>query len=254
VGTLTATASSGVATFSTLGIRGFGGTAYTITYTASGLTTATQSVTPSALIVGNTGPGGGKIYYVAGSAGFTCGPTLNETCYYLEAAPGTTVPESEWDENDSSTWNPGAYLWSAVFYEWSGNDTEYVAGIRERNAIGTGYANTLAMIAQSNTPNMAGTISQAYRGNGLSDWYLPSLDESIQFLSLSNQYPLGQYVENGGFWVSTEVDWCSLDSCYLMMPDYASTLWGGNSLTMSVTNKKFTEWEMGALVWPVRSF
>ncbi|MFM8816225.1 MAG: beta strand repeat-containing protein, partial [Actinomycetes bacterium] len=51
VGTTTATASSGVATFSNLGISGTAGTAYTITYSASyggnALTVATQSVTPT---------------------------------------------------------------------------------------------------------------------------------------------------------------------------------------------------------------
>ncbi|MEY3358501.1 MAG: hypothetical protein RIR87_1560, partial [Actinomycetota bacterium] len=51
VGTTTATATSGVATFSNLGISGTSGTAYTITYSASyggsSLTSATQSVTPT---------------------------------------------------------------------------------------------------------------------------------------------------------------------------------------------------------------
>ena len=51
VGTRTATASNGVATFSDLGISGTAGTAYTITYSASyggsALTVATQSVTPT---------------------------------------------------------------------------------------------------------------------------------------------------------------------------------------------------------------
>ncbi|MCX6513349.1 MAG: Ig-like domain-containing protein, partial [Actinobacteria bacterium] len=51
VGTRTATASNGVATFSNLGISGTAGTAYTITYSASyggsALTVATQSVTPT---------------------------------------------------------------------------------------------------------------------------------------------------------------------------------------------------------------
>jgi len=51
VGTITATASSGIATFSDLGISGTAGTAYTVTYSASfggnSLTVATQSVTPT---------------------------------------------------------------------------------------------------------------------------------------------------------------------------------------------------------------
>lgn len=45
VGSTTATASSGVATFSNLGISGTAGTAYTITYSSGSLTSATQSVT-----------------------------------------------------------------------------------------------------------------------------------------------------------------------------------------------------------------
>jgi hypothetical protein len=45
VGVETATAISGVATFSNLGISGSAGTAYTITYSTSGVTAVTQSVT-----------------------------------------------------------------------------------------------------------------------------------------------------------------------------------------------------------------
>jgi hypothetical protein len=36
------------------------------------------------------------------------------------------------------------------------------------------------MIAQSNTADRAGTIAQAFKGGGLSDWYLPSTDELNQ--------------------------------------------------------------------------
>jgi len=169
VGTATATASSGVSTFSNLGIRGFSGTAYTITYTAPDLTTATQSVTPSALIVGDTGPGGGNIFYVAAtSAGFDCGPTTTETCYYLEAASTT------------ATTNP----WTDAEYAWSGNTTVLIGATAQGTAIGTGYKNTLAIIGQSgggNTAERAGTISRAYGGpNTLTDWFLPSQNELNQ--------------------------------------------------------------------------
>ena len=47
VGTVTATASSGVATFTDLGISGSTGTEYTITYTVTNLTAATYSITVS---------------------------------------------------------------------------------------------------------------------------------------------------------------------------------------------------------------
>jgi hypothetical protein len=187
VGTATATASSGVATFSNLGIRGFGGTAYTITYTASGLTTDTQSVTPSALIVGNTGPGGGKIFYLATtSAGFTCGSSLSETCYYLEAAPTT-----------------GTSLWTDATYAWSGNVAGAIGATAQGTAIGTGYANTLAIVGQSETAARAGTISRAYRGpNSLSDWFLPSKDELGELYS--QRTPVGDFADGNPYWSSSE--------------------------------------------------
>jgi hypothetical protein len=168
VGTATATASSGVATFINLGIKGISGTTYTITYTASGLTSATQSVIPTALTIGAAGQGGGRIFYVAASeAGFSCGPTLSETCYYLEAAPTT-----------------GTNNWTDAVYWWSGNNTTLIGVTAQRTAVGTGYANTLAIVTQvdgGNSTEKAGTISRAYGGpNSLTDWYLPSKDELNQ--------------------------------------------------------------------------
>ena len=172
VGTATATASSGVATFSNLGIRGYGtATTYTITYTAAGLTTATQSVTPSALIVGNTGPGGGKIFYVATSTGFNCGPTTTEKCYYLEAAPTT--------DGTTNKWTDVLRFWSADANNNKSTSVPNARGI----VIGTGYKNSLAIVAQSGNVALtsAAVAASEYRGpNNLTDWYLPSKDELNQ--------------------------------------------------------------------------
>ena len=108
--------------------------------------------------VGDTGPGGGKIFYVS-SASFSCGPTLNLTCTYLEAAP--TIGSSSW--TDTST-------------AWSGDENNAIGSTTPD--IGTGFKNTLAMIAHDATAGKAGTITRAYRGpNNLTDWYLPSTDE-----------------------------------------------------------------------------
>jgi hypothetical protein len=189
VGTATATASSGVATFSNLGIRGFGGTAYTITYTASGLTTDNQSVTPSALIVGNTGPGGGKIFYLATtSAGFTCGSSLSETCYYLEAAPTS-----------------GTSAWADVTRTWS-TGVNQSASVPNANgtAIGTGYKNSLAIVAQTNNveASSAAVAASGYGGpNNLTDWFLPSKDELNQLRV--QRATLGGF-ETGSYWSSSE--------------------------------------------------
>jgi hypothetical protein len=174
VGTATATASLGVATFSNLGIRGYGDTAYTITYTAAGLITATQSVTPSALFVGNSGPGGGKIFYVATSTGFNCGPTNTEKCYYLEAAPTT--------DGTTNKWTDVLRFWSADANNNKSTSVPNAAGSAAA-AIGAGYKNSLAIVAQTGNleATSAAVAASEYRGpNNLTDWYLPSKDELNQ--------------------------------------------------------------------------
>jgi hypothetical protein len=173
VGTTTATASAGVATFTNLGVEGTRGTTYTVTYSVTGLTAATASITPTNTIcdgttftcqIGDTGPGGGIIFYVAAGTFTQLGATggmCTNTCKYLEAAP-----------------TAGTNAWTDNAYVWSGNlDTVVTSG----TGIGTGYQNTVNMVTQSNTANRAGTVSQAYRGpNNLTDWFLPSQDELNQ--------------------------------------------------------------------------
>jgi hypothetical protein len=192
VGISTATASAGVATFTGLGVNGTIGSTYTITYTASGLTVATATVilTCNGITftckVGDTGPGGGKIFYVApANTPFACGPTLAEFCRYLEAAPTT-----------------GANAWIDAPYAWSGT-TARIGVNAQGTAIGTGYANTLAIVNQSNTAERAGTISRAYGGpNNLSDWYLPSKDELNEFYKERNN--VGAALSSS-YWSSSEV-------------------------------------------------
>jgi hypothetical protein len=138
-------------------------TNYTITATnASGSATRTFTLTVTAVVytVGQTGPGGGTVFYVAATP-FACGPTLATTCTYLEAAPTSNTVANYWTD--------ARYAWGA-FIE---NNGDYV--------IGSGYSNTLAMVTPptgDNTAGKAGTIARAYRGpNNLTDWFLPSKDE-----------------------------------------------------------------------------
>ena len=117
--------------------------------------------------VGDTGPGGGIVFYKAVSA-FACGPTLAASCLYLESAP--------------ANWSGGSD--SAISISWSGNTTQSVGSgggdTATATAIGWGYRNTLAAVAQSNTSNKVITRARAYTGGGLSDWFVPSKDELNQ--------------------------------------------------------------------------
>jgi hypothetical protein len=189
VGVTTATASSGVATFTNLGLDGTVGTTYTITYTAPGLNPATASVTLTSTLcdgttftcqVGDTGPGGGKIFYVAPET-FSCGQTLTSTCKYLEAAPITGV----------GAWTDNTYTWSENLNAATGATA---------TAIGTGYSNTLKMVRQVGAGTTgAGSVARNYRGGGKNDWYLPSKDEL-------NEITLNQALlsATAGYWSSSE--------------------------------------------------
>ena len=120
--------------------------------------------------VGDTGPGGGVIFYVAPSL-FDCGPTLTQKCKYLEHARTT-----------------GTNPWTDVKIAWSGETSTALSTTSD--AIGTGYKNTLAMVNQAgggSTSDRAGTATRAYRGpNNLTDWYLPSMDELDELRAQSN--------------------------------------------------------------------
>jgi hypothetical protein len=195
VGTTTATASSGVATFTGLGVNGTIGTEYTITYTSGSLTSATATVTLTSTTcdgtftcqVGDTGPGGGIVYYVSASDFTSTGSTCDTSCKYLEVAP--------------SGWNGGTdpqKPWATGTYE-SGNTILGISGItndatayNNASGIGLGYANSSAIVTQNgiysaSTNNYAAGAARAYTGGSKTDWYLPTTAE----LNLLCQWNLG---------------------------------------------------------------
>jgi len=119
--------------------------------------------------LGATGPGGGIVFYVD-SDGFACGPTLNLTCTYLEAAP------AGWHGGEDPT------------RAWSGN-TDTTVGTS--GLLGHGYANTLAATAQDSTPDRAITLAHDYANDGRVDWFLPSNRELNELCKYARQQPTG---------------------------------------------------------------
>jgi hypothetical protein len=186
IGSNTATAVSGVATFNDLGIDGYGGFTYTITYRVDGLTVATSTIALTGINcdgssftckLNDIGPGGGKIFYVS-SGTFTqvdaTGSMCSTTCKYLEAAPGA--------------WSSG--------YQWSENQNTLIG--TTANGIGTGYSNTLKIIAQSGAGSSgAASVAKNYGGG----WFLPSYSELYELYSFNTIF--GGFPENR-YWSSTE--------------------------------------------------
>ena len=144
-------------------------TAYTFTVTAtnaagtSAASAASAAVTPvlscaegGACEVGNTGPGGGKVFYVRADNGtFTStGSDCNTACKYLEAAPADQSTGIVWCSNTTTALNTRG------------------------TAIGTGMANTTT--ADTTCTSGAIQIAADYTNNGKADWHMPSKDELNQ--------------------------------------------------------------------------
>ena len=195
IGSNTATAVSGVASFSDLGLDGYGGSDYTITFSADGLTNASTTIALTGINcdgksftcrLGDTGPGGGKVIYVASGTFIqsdATGSMCSSECKYLEAAPNTEA--------------------LTYIYQWSENTNNTIG--TTSTAIGTGYSNTLKIIGQSGAGTSgAASAARNYRGpNNLTDWFLPSIDELYElsfFNSFFGGFPASEH------WSSSEVN------------------------------------------------
>jgi hypothetical protein len=207
VGTTTATASAGIATFVGLGVDGNIGTTYTITYTAEGLTVATATVTLTGTTcdgisftckVGDIGPGGGTVFYVASETFTQVGATGSmcaTNCKYLEAAP--------------NTWSGGADPSLSWATNVNSNQTTAVTGA-DQTAIGSGYQNSIDIVNQAGNvaATSAAVAARGYAGGSKNDWFLPSKDELNELYSRSAT--VGGFVANF-YWSSSEFSFASAE-------------------------------------------
>ena len=106
--------------------------------------------------LGDTGPAGGWVFYDKGS--------YSDGWRYLEAAPS--------DQSTGIQW-----------YNGSNVDTGAIG-----SAIGTGQANTTAIVAKQGAGSYAAQLCNDLTVGGYSDWFLPSKDELNQmYLNLKKQ-------------------------------------------------------------------
>ncbi len=194
IGTTTATAVNGIATFSNLGITAGSGT-YTITYSSGALTSTSHSITVTAscatggtCIVGDTGPGGGRVFYVAAADFTSTGSDCATACRYLEAAPSdssvsTWATSTAFCYADESTTGNMRCDENSIY---SGTSAAQGALRTAATAIGMGMANTNQAYARITTAGSAATSAYApgkawaYTNNSKTDWHLPSKDELNQ--------------------------------------------------------------------------
>ena len=138
-----------------------------------------------AIVIGDTGPAGGIIIYIAdGLEGRTLGFD-DSTAYYLEAAPTNQATGIVW---------------------WSREAANISLGTQ--TGIGMGRRNTSLIIRNHpedtayTTYNYAAKAAVAYTGGGKSDWFLPSKDELNEMYKARTH--LG--ISSGRFWSSSQDD------------------------------------------------
>ncbi len=144
------------------------------------------------LNIRDTGPAGGKIFYINPNAG-------KDGWKYLEAAPEST-------EFTSIQWQ---------------NPEKLIGNEAMGTAIGTGKSNTAAIIAwlgnndakqKNRAAQLCGSLKTEHNGVVFNDWFLPSKDElNMIFLNLKSgkdkknkEYsPVGGFADKG-YWSSSE--------------------------------------------------
>jgi len=151
-----------------------GGTEFTASTTVTANITVYAKWTQTVFAIGDTGPGGGIVFYVTadGMSG-------------LEAAP--------------ELWNSGS---ADPYASWSNVTTTAVG--TTGTALGTGLANSNAIIAQGGHTASAALICRNYTGGGYTDWYLPSRDELLEMYA-QRAYIGGLYTTDA-YWSSTEAN------------------------------------------------
>ena len=122
-------------------------------------------------------------------------------------------------------------------FEW-GCNVEYVNGADGQN-IGTGYQNTLDIVAGCSETPIAASEALAYEIEGYTDWYLPSIDELVEMF---NTIGYGSGTNLGGF--SNEWYWSSSEDGNYLAWFHSSAYDEGGDTHKHITNS----------VRPIRSF
>ena len=217
-------------------------------------------------IVGDTGPGGGIVFYVHDDADdlFTStGSDCDTTCKYLEAALTDQSTGIVWATtaafcyNSGSTTDTNSCQANSVY---SGDSTAQSTSRTAATPIGMGMANTNQIYARvSNCGGVGGALTSAYAAgiawayyyNSKTDWHLPSKDELNELCKYARTQTTGDTAVicantgtiRSGF--STATYWSSSESD-LFVAWYQNFFTGGQSNY----NYKYNTYR----VRPVRAF
>jgi hypothetical protein len=186
----------------------------TITYVAQGVT-GSACAQGGACAIGDTGPGGGIVFYDAGSQQFWG--------RYLEAAPANWSGGTDNQASNISKWCEAT----------SSVDGTTFTGLY--NGFGYGYINTYDTRLNVCT---GGAIykARAYRGGGYTNWYLPNATELAVMASSSIRTLIGLVndASKWGYWGSNE------DQSSGFIGSLVTSSWGIGATVKGESGKNYT--------------
>lgn len=160
--------------------------------------------------IGDTGPGGGKVFFVKSTGIFTKSRTVSSGCPMFCMTQTYTVTLTS-AQQDALTFDylEAAPTDSGSSLRWGSN-----GGITGGTSllIGSGASNTANIIAtfpSDTAADNAAYYADSYINNGKTDWFLPSYDELLLLMILSLESDsggpnVGTYTS--GHWASTSSD------------------------------------------------
>lgn len=173
--------------------------------------------TGGACTVGQTGPGGGKVFAIASGSG-------NGLNYEF-----STSPVSSGGASYTSLGNIG--------FSWCNLTTGTIAGALG-TAFGTGKQNTADMVAACSSG--AAIAARGFTANGYSDWFLPSKDELSAFRATLQPIMTARGWSGAErVWTSSQGGTSNADAWFVGLDSYSNAS-NGKSQTMPV--------------FPIRSF
>lgn len=207
-------------------------------------TTVPTCATGGVCQVDDIGPGGGTVFYAG--APFACGPNLDKTCKYMEAAP------ESWSAPAGAGCSGSGISMSCPWPTNASNGRPATA-----KTLGAGAKNTAAMYAFSAT-GAAATV-RAYNGGGKTDWFIPSYDEANEFCKWAHFGSSGQEI-------SDPTSLCKISfhmrTFYNRPPLMTSTDSSAENVFSYLINATSSTGPLikdapktdGYMVWPVRAF
>jgi hypothetical protein len=196
----------------------------------SGGHTVLTCVNGGTCALGDTGPGGGKIFFASSTTFNVPGAPCGSSCKFLEYAPvswGNGISVQSGESSGTTTEFPALY-WCGGF-----GATNYVSNIHtsdrnwvRANTFGLGYSATEAMANNCTSGSGKTVFDLTYGGN--SDWFLPSMSEMNELCKYIRGSAgqgtittacaggsLPSSFRNTHYWTSTESDETPNQSAYL---------------------------------------